>query len=95
MILVVGLVLLAVSALFFMAARKTSGIADFRYMWGGYFGFLGAFCTIGSQFGYNAWSYHFVFEIILGLVSLAFSFLLVQHVKYNRSEAANAERAGS
>jgi len=87
MILVTGLVLLAIAAIFFMLARKSSGIADFKYMWAGYFGFLGAFCTIGSLSGYSSWSYHFVFEIILGLVSLAFSFLLVQHVKYNRSEA--------
>lgn len=90
MVLVTGLVLLAVGAVFFLAAKKSAGVADFRYMWAGYFGFLGAFCVVGSLLGYKAWSFSFVFEIILGLVTLAFAFLLVQHVKYNRAEAANA-----
>ena len=91
MILAVGAVLLAVGGLILWSARNLPGHPDFRRMWGGYFAFLGAAIIVASMIAYDKWSYHFIFETIFGLTTLAFAFLLVQHVKYNRAEAANAE----
>jgi len=92
MIFTVGAVLLAAGGFILWSARNLAGHPDFRRMWGAYFAFLGAFCVIGSLFGYDKWSYHYVFEIIFSMTALAFAFLLVQHVKYNRAEAALAAR---
>ena len=92
MIFAVGAVLMAVGGIILWSARSLPGHPDFRRMWGGYFAFLGAFYAVGYAFGYRVWSYHFVFEIIFALTALAFSFLLVQHIKYNRAEAAIAAK---
>lgn len=92
MVFAVGAILLAIGGIILWSARNLPGHPDFRRMWGGYFAFIGAFCVVGAVLGYEKWSYHFVFEIIFGLTVLAFAFLLVQHVKYNRAEAAIAAK---
>ncbi|MGE4220670.1 MAG: hypothetical protein AB7G39_14580 [Alphaproteobacteria bacterium] len=53
---------------------------------GGYLLFMGGMWLVEGLAG-QAFSYHFVFEIILGLTALAMTLLLLQHELYNRREA--------
>lgn len=56
-----------------------------RYL-GGYLIFMGGMWLVEGLAG-QAFSYHFIFEIILGLTALAVTLLLLQHELYNRREA--------
>jgi len=56
---------------------------------GGYLAFMGSMWVVEGLAGHD-FSYHFVFEIILGLTALAMTLLLLQHELYNRREAVLA-----